>query len=115
MQISNQNWLAPRDVRYTINGENLHHMRRARLRVLAKKLNLPADGTHQTLLRGIIAQLDMTGAPDELTELRAMQDGPKEVPTLGVEEQIDRDVNQGAHIMSTDDLSGHDPLEGDAA
>ncbi len=70
MQITNQNFLSEKDVKYSLGGKNLFQMRRARLRLLAKRLGLPSEGAKNDLLRLVVAELDRKKAPNELQDLK---------------------------------------------
>lgn len=62
-------YLAPKDCPFTINGQNLAAMRRAKLRQIAKSMGVSPAGSKQDILRKVIAKLKVTGAPKELNDL----------------------------------------------
>ena len=62
-------YLAPKDCEFTINGQNLVEMRRAKLRQIAKSLKVSADDSKQAILKRIIAKLKVNDAPKELNDL----------------------------------------------
>lgn len=62
-------YLAPKDCPFTFNGQNLAAMRRAKLRQIAKSLGVSPDGSKQDILRRTIANLKVTGAPKELSDI----------------------------------------------
>ena len=62
-------YLAPKECPFTIDGKNLVTFRRARLRQIAKSLNVSPDDSKQDILKRIIAKLKVTGAPKELSDL----------------------------------------------
>ncbi|KKM08169.1 hypothetical protein LCGC14_1726560 [marine sediment metagenome] len=63
------NYIAPKQCEFTINGQNLAAMRRAKLRQLAKSLGVSPDDSKQAILKRIIAKLKVTGAPKELSDI----------------------------------------------
>ncbi len=70
MQTTNVRFLQSKDCPYTLGGKNLFEFRRAKLRLLAKRLELPADGSHNDLLSLVIARLNQLEAPAELQDLK---------------------------------------------
>ena len=69
--VTNQpiNYIAPKQCPYSFNGENLAAMRRAKLRLLAKKLKVSPDDSKQAILTRLIGKLKVMDAPKELTDL----------------------------------------------
>ena len=55
---------------FRLDGKNLGEYRRARLRILAKRLDISADGTKVELLQRLIARLHQLQSPPEIGELR---------------------------------------------
>ncbi len=62
-------YLAPKDCPFTLNGENLAAMRRAKLRKIAKSLKVSPDGSKQEILKRLIGTLRVAGVPKELNNL----------------------------------------------
>ena len=62
-------YLGPKDCEFTINGQNLVEMRRAKLRLVAKSFGVSPDGSKQNILQRLIGKLKVAGAPKELNEL----------------------------------------------
>ena len=62
-------YIAPKDCPFTINGENLAAMRRAKLRRIAKSLKVSADGSKQEILKRVIGRLKAADAPRELSDV----------------------------------------------
>ncbi len=56
------------ECKYTLNGENIAAMRRARLRKIAQQFDLDAEGEKNDILRRIVAHLQAIEAPLELSE-----------------------------------------------
>ena len=63
------NYIAPKQCPYSLNGENLAAMRRAKLREIAKKLKVSPDDSKQAILVRLIGKLKVMDAPKELTDL----------------------------------------------
>jgi hypothetical protein len=61
-------FLGSKECEFKINGRPLTEFRRARLRLIAKALSLPADGPKNLLLQRILAKLRANGADTELRE-----------------------------------------------
>ena len=62
-------YLAPKDCPFSIDGQNLVEMRRARLRQIAKAVGVSPDDSKQSILKRIIGKLKVAGAPKELTDI----------------------------------------------
>ncbi len=62
-------YLAPKDCPFSLNGQNLAAMRRAKLRQIAKSLEVSPDDSKQAILVRIIGKLKVMDAPKELTDL----------------------------------------------
>ena len=62
-------YLAPKDCPFSIDGQNLVEMRRARLRQIAKAIGVSAADSKQDILKRLIGKLKVAGAPKELTDL----------------------------------------------
>lgn len=62
-------YLAPKQCPFTINGQNLAAMRRARLREVAKAIGVDPGGSKQEILKRLIGKLKVTGAPKELSDI----------------------------------------------
>ena len=69
--VTNQpiNYIAPKQCPYSLNGENLAAMRRAKLRQIAKSLEVSPDDSKQAILVRIIGKLKVMDAPKELSDL----------------------------------------------
>ncbi len=63
------NYISSRQCPYSFNGENLAAMRRAKLRLLAKELEVSPDDSKQAILVRLIGKLKVMDAPKELTDL----------------------------------------------
>ncbi len=63
------NYISSRQCPYSLNGENLAAMRRAKLRQIAKSLKVSPDGSKQEILKRLIGALGVASAPKELTDL----------------------------------------------
>lgn len=59
-------YLGAKEVKYTLNGQKLNELRRARLRQLAMALKVNADGSKNDLLHRIISKLNSVGAEPEI-------------------------------------------------
>ena len=62
-------YLSSKDCPFTIGGENLVTFRRAKLRQIAKSLQVSAADSKQDILKRIIGALKVSGAPSELNDL----------------------------------------------
>ena len=62
-------YISVRDCPFTVNGENLAAIRRAKLRPIAKRLRVSADGSKQEVLRRVIGKLSAIDAPKELSDI----------------------------------------------
>jgi hypothetical protein len=62
-------FMGSKDCEFKINGRPLTEFRRARLRLIAKALNLSAEGPKNMLLHRIVAKLRANGADTELSNL----------------------------------------------
>ena len=62
-------YLGPKDCPFTIDGQNLAEMRRAKLRLVAKSFDVSPEGTKQEILIRLIGKLKVSGAPKELNDL----------------------------------------------
>ena len=70
MITSTINILGARDCRYTLDGVNLAHMRRADLFRMARCFDLGnPDASKNELLTGLIAKLNLMGAESELADM----------------------------------------------
>lgn len=69
--VTNQpvHFMGVRECEFTVDGQNLVTLRRAKLRPLAKAMSLNPDGTKQELLRRLIGRLRSSGAPKELRDI----------------------------------------------
>lgn len=90
MQITNMNFLSSRDVKYFYDDVNLFEMRRAKLRLLARSMGLPAEGSKNELLQLLLGKLDSIGAPENLNELHAFEEPEpeKEAPAAPVFDRV---------------------------
>ena len=62
-------YLSSKECPFTIGGENLVTFRRAKLRQIAKSLQVSAADSKQDILKRIIGKLKSSGAPSELNDL----------------------------------------------
>jgi len=69
MQTTFTRFLSVKDCPYTQNGTNLAELRRAKLRPLAKTLEVSSEGTKNEMLGLIIGKLKAIEAPSELSDL----------------------------------------------
>ena len=62
-------YISVKDCPYSIEGNNLAEMRRARLRKIAIAISVSAEGSKQDILKRVIGRLKASGAPKELNDL----------------------------------------------
>ena len=69
--VTNQvvHYTSAKECEFSIDGENLVTIRRARLRGIAKALKVSPDGSKQEILKRVIGRLKASGAPKELIDL----------------------------------------------
>jgi len=56
----------PMTCQYRYRGERLAYLSRGRLRKIAQRFDLPADGVKLEIYNRLIRHLEETGAPDDL-------------------------------------------------
>ncbi len=69
MKMTRQHYISPRECKYTLNGENIAGMRRARINKLAKSLKVEPKIPKYETLGAIMARLNTIEAPNELSEI----------------------------------------------
>ena len=69
MQFNTTHYIAAKDCPYTLNGENLAEMRRARLNKIAMALELGPLNTKNETLGAIMARLNAIEADKELSAI----------------------------------------------
>ncbi len=69
--VTNQtvHYMSAKECEFSIDGDNLAAIRRARLRTIAKALKVSPDGSKQEILKRVIGRLKSSGAPKELKDL----------------------------------------------
>lgn len=66
---TNIKYLGSKDCKFTLKGQNLAEMRRAKLQKLAKALKVDPVGSKQEILKRVIGALSSRNAPAELADL----------------------------------------------
>ena len=68
MEYNATHYRAPKECRFTYNGDNLTAVRRAVLKKIARREGVDAEGAHVEILERVIFRLEALRRPDEITQ-----------------------------------------------